>query len=208
MRHAGLDLKGRWATRLAMWFAPPHKAATALTRMNPMGFVAPSAVIHHADLTLGANILIGDRVILYQAKGGGRIVLGDRACILRDTALETGYGGQISIGSQTWIQPRGQVNAYLGSIRIGTGVDIAPNCALYAYDHGFARENHIRDQALTTKGDIVIGNHAWLGVGATVLSGVNIGEGAVVAAGSVVAEDIPDFCIAAGSPARVVGERS
>jgi acetyltransferase-like isoleucine patch superfamily enzyme len=208
MRHAGLDAKGRWATRLATWFAPPHKAATLLAKMNPIGFVSPSAIIHHTGLTLGANILIGDRVILYQAKDGGRIVIGDRACVLRDTAIETGYGGEIFIGSRTWIQPRGQVNAYLGSIRIGAGVDIAPNCALYAYDHGFAREKPIRDQALTTKGDIVIGDHAWLGVGATVLSGVNIGEGAVVAAGSVVTEDIPDFCIAAGSPASVVGERS
>jgi len=207
MRHAGLSFSGRWATRLAVWLAPPHKAATVLAKMNPAGFVAPSAVLYHTALTLGKNILIGDRVIIYRAKQGGPVVLGDRACVLRDTAIETGYGGSVDIGADTWIQPRGQVNAYLGSIRIGIGVDVAPNCALYAYDHGFKRDRPIREQALTTKGDIVIKDRAWLGVGVIVLSGVCIGKGAVVAAGSVVTGDIPDYCIAAGTPARVVGQR-
>ena len=208
MRYAGLNPVGRVATRLATWFAPPHKASYKLAKMNPRGYIAPSAIIYHSNLRLGKNVLIGDRVVIYQNKEGGKIELGNKVSILRDTAIETGYGGSISIGSFTWIQPRGQVNAYLGSIHIGRGVDIAPNCALYSYDHGFAPDKSIREQPLKTKGDIIIGDHAWLGVGVIVLSGVHIGQGAVIGAGSLVTSDIPDNAIAVGNPARVVKMRS
>lgn len=208
MRHAGLSDFGRIATRLATWGAPPHKASYVLAKMNPQGYIAPSAIIYHSDLQLGANILIGDRVIIYQAKDGGTVKLGDQVSILRDTAIETGYNGSITIGRTTWIHSRGQVNAYLGSIFIGCGVDIAPNCALYSYDHGYAPDRTIREQPLQTKGDIIIGDHAWLGVGVIVLSGVRIGSGAVIGAGSVVTKDIPDDAIAVGNPARVVKMRS
>jgi acetyltransferase-like isoleucine patch superfamily enzyme len=208
MRYAGLSRFGRLATRFATWFGPPHKAAYKLANMNPKGYIAPSAVIYHRNLSLGSNILIGDRVIIYQAQDGGMVALGDGAAILRDTAVETGFGGSVSIGSRTWIHPRGQVNAYLGSIRIGAGVDIAPNCAFYSYDHGFAPGKSIREQPLKTKGDIIIEDNAWLGVGVTVLSGVHIGGGAVIGAGSLVNQNIPVGAIAAGNPARVVKMRT
>jgi acetyltransferase-like isoleucine patch superfamily enzyme len=208
MRFAGLNTLGRVATRLATWYAPPHKAGYTLAGMNPQGFIAPSAVIYHSDLRLGKNVFVGDRVLIYQAKDGGSVELGDRVYIYRDTILETGYGGSLSIGSRSGIHPRCQFNAYVGSIHIGRGVDIAPNCAFYPYDHGLAPDRPIREQPLETKGDIVVEDHAWLGVGVIVLSGVRIGKGSVIGAGSVVTGDIPDGAIAVGSPARVVKMRS
>ena len=90
---------------------------------------------------------------------------------------------------------------------IGNVVDIAPNCAFYSYDHGFAPDRPIREQPLKTKGDIVIEDEVWIGVGVIVLNGVRIGKGAVIAAGSVVVKDIPKYAIAVGAPARVVKMR-
>ncbi|CAK2700221.1 acyltransferase [Vibrio crassostreae] len=55
-------------------------------------------------------------------------------------------------------------------------------------------------------GDIILEQDVWLGTNVTVKGGVTIGEGAVVAAGSVVTKSIPAFAIAAGNPARVVGQ--
>ena len=85
---------------------------------------------------------------------------------------------------------------------------LAPNCALYSYDHGIAPGIPIIEQPLQSKGPITIGSDAWLGVGAIVLGGVTIGDGAVIAAGSVVTHDIPDGSIAAGRPAQVVKMRN
>jgi acetyltransferase-like isoleucine patch superfamily enzyme len=208
MRRAGLSRFGRMATRLATWFAPPHKARIVLAQMAPQGYIAPSATIYHSDLRLGAHVFIGDRVIIFQRETGGPVELGDRVYIYRDTIIETGYGGYLTVGAHASIHPRCQINAYVAPIHIGCGVMIAPNCALYSYDHGVAPGLPIRKQPLQTKGSIVIGDEAWLGVGVIVLSGVRIGAGAVIGAGSVVMSDIPDEAIAAGVPARVLKMRS
>jgi virginiamycin A acetyltransferase len=58
-----------------------------------------------------------------------------------------------------------------------------------------------------SRGDTVVGNDVWLGYGALVLPGVTVGHGAVVAAASVVASDVPPYAIVAGNPARVVRTR-
>ena len=55
-----------------------------------------------------------------------------------------------------------------------------------------------------SKGDVVIQNDVWIGMGALILSGVTIGNGAVVGARSVVTRSVPPYALAAGNPARVV----
>ncbi len=59
----------------------------------------------------------------------------------------------------------------------------------------------------SSKGDILVGNDVWIGTNATVLSGVKIGDGAVIGAGSLVTRDVPPFTLAVGTPARVLRER-
>lgn len=58
-----------------------------------------------------------------------------------------------------------------------------------------------------SKGSIIIGNDVWVGHAATILSGVKVGNGAVIAAGSIVINDVPDYAIVAGVPAKVVKYR-
>ena len=60
---------------------------------------------------------------------------------------------------------------------------------------------------LPFKGDTVIGNDVWIGQNVTVMPGVHIGDGAIVGANSVVAKDVPPYCIAVGNPCRVVRKR-
>ena len=59
----------------------------------------------------------------------------------------------------------------------------------------------------TSKGDIIIDDDVWIGYGATVLSGVHVGQGAVIAAGAVVTKDIPPYAIVGGVPANVIKYR-
>ncbi len=58
-----------------------------------------------------------------------------------------------------------------------------------------------------SRGDTVVGNDVWLGYRATILPGVTIGDGAVVAACAVVAADVPPYAVVAGNPAQVVRHR-
>ncbi len=207
MRWSGLSWHGRLATRLATVCAHPHKARDYLARMNRRGYISPKAVIYHDAFYHGEHIFIDDRAVLFQRPEGAALTLGRHVYIYRDTILETGYGGAISIADEASIHPRCQLNAYMADIEIGRGVMLAPNCALYAYDHGISPGTPIREQAFTTRGPIRIGDNAWLGVGAIVLSGVSIGEGAVVGAGSLVSADVPAGGIAVGNPARTVRHR-
>jgi acetyltransferase-like isoleucine patch superfamily enzyme len=58
-----------------------------------------------------------------------------------------------------------------------------------------------------SKGPIIIGNDVWIATGSTVLSGVTIGNGAVVAANSVVTSDVPPYAVVGGSPAKILKYR-
>ncbi len=203
---AGPRPLGRIASGLAALAMPPHFGRVRLADLYAKGFVAASARIDHPGLRRGRHVFIDDRVLIID-NGGGSIALGDRVRICRDSILETGIGSHIAIGDSTFIQPRCQMSAHKGSIRIGRRVQIAAGCALYSYDHGIAPGRPIWEQPLTTRGDIEIGDGAWLGHGAIVLSGVRIGDGAVIGAGAVVTRDVPANCVAAGNPARLVGSR-
>ncbi len=207
MRFAGLSPIGRVATRLASVFSPPYMARFYLARLGPNPYLDPKAVIHHTDLHIEQHVFVADRVIIYQATDGGRITLADSAHILRDCVLETGQGGAITIGADTFLHPRCQVMAYKGEIVIGDHVAIAPNCAFYAYNHGTRPGELMKRQPLETRGGIRIGDGAWLGFGVVVLDGVSIGAGAIIGAGSVVTENVPDNAIAVGNPARITSSR-
>ena len=60
---------------------------------------------------------------------------------------------------------------------------------------------------LPLKGDTVVGNDVWIGQNVTVMPGVHIGDGAIIAANSVVTKDIPAYSIAGGNPCRVKSKR-
>jgi acetyltransferase-like isoleucine patch superfamily enzyme len=63
------------------------------------------------------------------------------------------------------------------------------------------------DPNIKSKGATIIGNDVWIGENAIILSGVKIGDGCIIGAGSVVAKEIPSYAIAAGNPAKIIGYR-
>lgn len=203
MLFSGTGFVGRVATWIAGWLCDPFYGRIRLANLYCKGYAAPSARIHHGRIVRGRHVFLDDRVLIFEDTGGGEMRLGDEVRICRDSILQTGAGGAITIGDRTFIQPRCQFSAYKGSIHVGHDVQVAPGCAFYPYDHGTEPGRRISDQPLTSCGDIVVGDDAWIGTGVIVLAGVRIGQGAVVGAGSVVTRDIPDNGIAYGNPARV-----
>jgi acetyltransferase-like isoleucine patch superfamily enzyme len=88
------------------------------------------------------------------------------------------------------------------SIRTGSNVSIGPEATVLTLGHD-PRSPIFADRG----GDVIIGDRVWIGYRAIVLPGVSLGEGAVVAAGAVVAKDVEPYKIVAGIPAKVIGER-
>ena len=60
------------------------------------------------------------------------------------------------------------------------------------------------NRKLYTKGPVIIGNNVWIGDKATILGGVTIGDGAVIAANSVVTKDVPAYSVVGGNPAKII----
>lgn len=114
--------------------------------------------------------------------------------------------GEISVGSYVELG----INTVIyssGSIEIKDNVLIAADCYIIDSNHGIAKDKLIVEQTSICKGPVVIEEDAWLGAGAKVLSGVHIGKGAVIGAQALVNTDIPDYAIAVGVPAKVIGYR-
>lgn len=118
-------------------------------------------------------------------------------------------GERIECGARVHVGERCSVWAgnSTGRIVLEDDVVLAPNVFLTASDYGTALGSLPRHQPKRER-DITVGAGAWLGAGVIVVAGVTIGPGVVVAAGAVVTRDLPPDCIAAGVPARVVGQRS
>jgi acetyltransferase-like isoleucine patch superfamily enzyme len=134
--------------------------------------------------------------------------LGDRVHLYRGTIIEVGTGGSVIIGEGTHVQAGCNLKGFLGSVRIGRNVQIAPHCGFSPYEHSFEdRRAPIKSQGIRSAGDVVLEDDVWLGLGVKVLEGVRIGQGAVIGAGAVVTKDIPAYAIAVGVPARVIRMR-
>jgi len=88
-------------------------------------------------------------------------------------------------------------------IRTGEDVSIGPEATILTLGHD-PQSPEFGDRG----GDVTIGNRVWIGYGALILPGVEIGEGAVVGARSVVTKSVDPFAIVAGNPARKIGERN
>lgn len=208
MQFGRTDFVGRLATRLALIPVAPFRHRYPLATYYRHGFTAPDAMLCKGGLVRGDHVFIGSGVTLFRQANGGDIMIGNRVYLNDGIRIETGFGGSVAIGDDTRVQPECQFSAYAGSIKVGSRVQIAPRCAFYPYDHGMSRAKSMMDQSVVSQGGIVIEDEAWLGYGAIILDNVSIGTGAVIGAGSVVKDHIPDYAIAAGVPAKVIKMRS
>ena len=175
-------------------------------------FVGSSVKLRHkVHFSAGKNLILEDNVFINALSEEG-ITTGDNVSIARDSILIcTGViahqGKGIFIGSGTGIN----AGAYLGGqggIHIGEQVIIGPGVQIFSENHNYEQQGiPIKEQGVTRLG-VSIGDHCWLGGRVTVLDGVHIGRGCVVAAGSVVTKSCPDYSILAGVPARVIKSRA
>ena len=174
----------------------------------------------------GRNVVFGQHVTIrhpHKVRIGDNVVIDDNCLV---DAKGDGNAG-ITIGSGVFIGRNSILSCKNGDIDIADGANIGFNCevfsasrvaigrdallAAYCYviggDHDFSDPTApVLAQGRRSAG-VTIGAGAWLGAGAKILDGVSIGDRAIVGAGAVVREPVPDGAIAAGVPARLVGQR-
>lgn len=111
----------------------------------------------------------------------------------------TEFGKNIQIGKNVFINSGCRFQDH-GGIMIGDGTLIGHNVVLATINHDLDPQKR-GDNILAP---ITIGERVWIGANATILPGVRIGDGAVVAAGAVVTKDVPENVVVGGIPARVL----
>lgn len=94
-----------------------------------------------------------------------------------------------------------------GGIQIGSNVIMGQNVRFHSENHNFDRVDiPIKEQGVTNKG-IIVGDDCWIGSGAVFLDGVQVGEGCVIGANTLVNKDIPPYSVAVGNPVKIVKNR-
>lgn len=91
-------------------------------------------------------------------------------------------------------------------INLGDNLLMGPGVKIYSSNHGMEPGLPMNTQPYIEK-DIAIGNDVWLGSNAVITAGVKIGDGSIVAAGSVVTKDIPSHVVAGGIPVKIIKKR-
>lgn len=165
--------------------------------------------------TISGNINIKENCSIKNSKVSGNLSMG-RNSILNYCSL----WGNITIGNNTTLAGWGlNLTVFTGkqSLAIGNFCSIARNTTFQLYNHNHKKItsyfignnlfNEKWENEKTSKGNTIIGNDVWIGTHCVILGGLKIGDGALIAANSVINKDIPPFAIVAGSPAKIIGYR-
>jgi acetyltransferase-like isoleucine patch superfamily enzyme len=147
-----------------------------------------SAIVNERYIHIGRGTLIGPNVSLSAGMTPGQTMVSDSV---------------VRIGDRCLIGKGSGIVGHL-SIDIGDDVWTGPYVYITEPHHGYADLGVPIARQTQPERAVVVGDGSWLGHGAVVLPGARIGRHVVVAAGSVVTGELPDHCVAAGSPARPI----
>ena len=178
------------------------------------------------DMRLGYQTVLGPS-FNYENRGDAgtlRLEIGEKCYIDGSIILEREVGN-VTIGNRTYL---GAGTTIICAEEIQIGSDVLSSWGITIVDHdshsirwqnraedvenwragllegGPKRAAQLKNWNVVPKSPVVIENKVWIGFNVIILKGVRVGEGAVIAAGSIVTKDVPPYCVVAGNPAKVV----
>lgn len=159
------------------------------------------------QIELGSGVLVDDYVTLDVRGSHAGIAIGDRVSIGRFTTIAAKYGTiKLQSGCNIGSYCRVATNS---KITIGESVLVGAYCYIGPGNHTEGTSDQpLISRPMEIKGGVEIGAHAWLGARVTVLDGVKIGKHAIIGAHALVTQDVPDWGVAVGTPAKVVRIRT
>lgn len=170
----------------------------------------PSNIV---DSKVSALKLIDNTATVQYSELRGNVTVGPRS-LINKVLLD----GKITIGSNTTVNgPCTEFYSIHHPITIGNFCSIARGTAIQEHNHDadcittyFIKYRIFEEKYgmdAISKGPVSIGNDVWIGTQSTILTGVTIGDGAIIAANSVVSKDVPPYAIVGGTPAKILRYR-
>lgn len=133
------------------------------------------------------------------------VSFGINSIIENDVSIS--HPSRVSIGNESLIQSRVIINS-AGGLHIGSHVRIGLNSYIITFSHNYLKSNMIPYDKKNILKPVIIRDFVWIGWGSIILPGVEIGEGAIIGAGSVVNNNIPAYSVVSGNPAKIVSYRN
>lgn len=160
--------------------------------------------IYHTKIQIPRSSMI---VPPFRIEGGAQISVGAGTFINKYAWIAaynlTGYEAKIVIGSRVRISYYCHIIA-TRSIKIGDSVNMGNGVYISDNAHGYEDVTcPVKDQPIVQKNNVSIGDGTWIGEHVCII-GRNIGKHCVIGANSVITSDIPDYCVVAGVPARII----
>lgn len=195
-----------WQT-LKLYFLQPHPRSAELHVCNKSQiYIAPTAKIEMRPNSIFEFNMMEDpfrkvrpsRLILHE---NSRLVCKGHIQSFEAVRIECLPNAVVEIGDKTYINHDSEIRCR-ERITIGNNVSIAYNVLIQDSDYHTTYDENGNPKPQTLP--VVIEDNVWIGANAIILKGVTVGEGTIVAAGSVVTKSVPPYSLVGGNPARII----
>ena len=190
-RAAGEAVIRAWEAAVELGaIGPDTRRGRRFGRFGPDSVICfpPNAIFNERYVHIGSGTLFGPQITLSAGMVPGQRMVSDPV---------------ISVGDRCLIGKGSGIVGHLG-ITVGNDVWTGHHVYITAQNHGYGALTLPISRQVMPERAVSIGDGSWLGHGAVVLPGASIGRHVVIGANSVVTGEIPDNCVAAGAPARVI----
>lgn len=131
------------------------------------------------------------------------IEIGENSIVKRGSFFQK---DKLKIGSNVYLGPDSYIHAG-GGVFIDNGTVIGPKVKIWSVNHDYNNFDMLPYNRNVIKSKVFIGKGCWIGLDVRICPNIKIGNGVVIAMGSVITKDIPDFCVVGGNPAKVIKKR-
>ncbi|MBU3126733.1 acyltransferase [Clostridium tagluense] len=141
--------------------------------------------------------MVTNRETIFIAKKSSKLIVNGDFTIFTGCSVSIQENAILELGSG-YMSSNSKIMCFK-NIKIGNDVIIADQVTIRDSDN-----HNVIYEGFEQSKPINIGNHVWIGMKSTILKGVTIGDGAIIAAGAIVTKDVPACCLVGGIPAKVI----